>query len=140
MVSYNCTCVNKTTGIISQPTIIVSTCSECTNRCKEYETMVCEYRDLPSISITTFLILLVLQIILFFAMFSFSIYVLKKCKGKPRWLTFVVIALLIIWVGIGWYPGVGLGLFLILFIILMIYAIKCSKNLPKKKLNKQYFV
>lgn len=139
MSSYNCTCFDKTTGIISQPGIIVSSCSECSDRCGEDE-MVCETRNVPKIDVETFLILLVIQIVLFFVMASFSFSVLSQCKWKPRWLIAFVVLILIAWVAIGWYPGVGLGLGFIMFILLMIYYVKCSKKVPKKKMSKEYFV
>ena len=139
--SYNCTCLNKTTGKVAQPSIIISSCVECSTRCGENETTVCEARNSSSsLDVEGFLIILLVQIVLFFVMLSFSIAVLSKLRWKPMWLVILVAALLLAWIAIGWYPGVGLGIFLVLSILLIVFYQKSSKKVTKKKLSKQYFV
>ena len=139
--SYNCTCLNKTTGKVAQPSIIISSCLECSTRCGENETTVCEARNTSSsLNVEGFLIILLVQIVLFFVMLSFSIAVLSKLRWKPMWLVILVAVLLIAWIAIGWYPGVGLGIFLVLSILLIVFYQKSSKKVTKKKLSKQYFV
>jgi len=77
-------------------------------------------------SAVTFAILLVLQILLLIFMIWFSISVLQRCGNKPSWLTPTVIVLLILWLFIGWYPGIGFLLFITLLILLMYFSAKCA--------------
>jgi hypothetical protein len=80
------------------------------------------------ISVSLFIILVVFQILFLIFMIWFSIHVIKKCKNKPSWLNPTIITLLILWLIIGWYPGVGFALFITLFIILISFNISCNKN------------
>jgi hypothetical protein len=70
--------------------------------------------------------IIVLQIAFLIGMIIFSVIVLKKCKGNPKWLNPTVITLLILWVLIGWFPGIGFLLFITLLTILIIFALKCN--------------
>lgn len=70
--------------------------------------------------------IIILQTAFLIAMIIFAVIVLKKCRGDPKWLNPTVITLLILWVLIGWFPGIGFLLFITLLTILIIFALKCK--------------
>jgi hypothetical protein len=114
----------------------VSDCAECNDLCKEAISQSCSDTDEPKkatgmvlgLSLTFFLVMFVISIALLIFMIWFSVHVLKKCKGKPSWLNPTVITLLVLWLLIGWFPGLGLVLFVALLVILIIYNNKCKKK------------
>lgn len=84
-------------------------------------------------SVATFVIFLFLQIFLLFFMIWFSISVLQRCQNKPFWLSPTIIILLLLWIFIGWYPGIGFALFIVLLLLLMYFSAKCGSTIQKKK-------
>lgn len=74
-----------------------------------------------------FLAMIVIYLILLVVMIWFSIHVMNKCGGTPSWLNPTIISLLVIWVILGWVPGLGQIDFVVLLIILIIFNNKCKK-------------
>lgn len=80
------------------------------------------------ITLTAFIILIVLNIVLLAFMIWFSVATIKRCKGKPGWLNPTIITLLILWLLLSWVPGFGLVCFIVLLVILINFYIKCAPN------------
>lgn len=127
--SNNCVC----TGTYSFQD--VQNCSACSDLCGSVGQNQISCSPSPQkvgtvvlgVSLTVFLVILAIQIALLIFMIWFSIHVMRKCKGKPKWLNPTVIALLVIWILIGWFPGIGFLDFIVLLVILIIYNNKCKK-------------
>jgi hypothetical protein len=79
------------------------------------------------LALTAYLILILIEIALFIWIIWFAIRVMKKCKGKPGWLNPVLITLLVLYVIFGWYPPIGICLFIPLLIICIVYNNQCKK-------------
>lgn len=127
---YKCICSNGNVIYKSG-----NDCNVCTSACAGYGGLsscqlqpTSEQKAVLGMSLALFLIFLIIQILLLIFMIWFSIHVLKRCNGTPQWLNPTVIALLILWALIGWFPGIGLLLFVALLVILIIYNNKCSKG------------
>lgn len=124
------TCVCTTTG----DSKTVNNCNECTNFCKN-QSMTCVPDPDPNptvnavlgVSVAIFVTFFIISILLLVFMIWFSVVVMKKCKGKPAWLNPTVITLLILWLLMGWFPGVGLAFFIALLVILIVFNNKCKK-------------
>jgi len=117
--SVKCVCPNGNT-------YIKSFCSDCQQDCTCIEEPTSEQKAVLGLGLAVFLVFLIIQILLLIFMIWFSIHVMTKCKGNPTWLNPTVIALLILWVIIGWFPGIGIALFIALLVILIIYNQKCA--------------
>lgn len=83
---------------------------------------------LLGVSVAVFIALAIVSIIVFALMIWFSIHVMNKCKGKPKWLKPTIIILLVLWILMGWLPPAGLLFFIVLLVILIIYNGKCKKR------------
>ena len=134
--SYKCACINAN-GSSTGSTITVTNCSQCQNICgMNYS---CSLKDDDStqefagITMGVFIALVVIQLLLWAVMIIFSVIVLKKCKGNPKWLNPTVITLLVLWLLCGWFPGIGFALFVALLIILIIFANQCKSGKKIKK-------
>lgn len=127
--SWKCTCNN---GNIST----VNNCSDCGINCQNSGGYTCEniqeQQMLLGITYTVFIIFVIIQILLWIFMIFFTLSVLKKCNGKIPWLAPVCITLLVLWICVGWFPGVGLALFIALLVILLVFSEKCKKRGKKK--------
>lgn len=109
----------------------ITDCSQCSQKCSSTDYSCLPQREINfimGVSITTYIILIVLSIALFVFLIYFSIHVMKKCKGKPKWLNPTIITLLVIWILFSWVPGFGFFAFLFLIILLIYFQQKC-KNL-----------
>lgn len=80
------------------------------------------------VTLSLFLVFLVISIVLLVLMIWFAVVVMKRCKGKPGWLNPTVITLLILWLLLGWVPGIGLVFFIALLILLIVYYNRCKKK------------
>ena len=72
--------------------------------------------------IVFFMILFVIQMSLFIIMLVFSIIILKKLtkeKKISKSMTTTIISILLLWILVGWYPFVGIALFIILLICIL---------------------
>lgn len=131
--SYKCSCLDDM-GNVTGPTITVSSCDECS--CSSGKVQ-CEQNtdgdNFAGISLGVFIAIVVIQLALWAIMIIFSVIVMKKCKGNPKWLNPTVITLLVLWLIMGWFPGIGFALFIALLVILIIYANKCKSG---KKIRK----
>lgn len=127
--SFKCTCDN---GNVST----VDNCDSCAIQCFGTQGYTCEdikeQQMLLGITYTVFIIFVIIQILLWIFMIFFTVTVLKKCNGKIPWLAPVCITLLVLWICIGWFPGVGLVLFIALLVILLVFEGKCKKRGKKK--------
>jgi hypothetical protein len=124
--TYECNCYNET----GSKNLETSDCEVCKEICNTqgYNVNDCISKNdgkVLGVGVALFWILLVVQIIPLFLMIWFSINTIKKCKGKPSWLTPVIIILLTLYIFIGWYPFIGLILFITLLTILLIYNSNC---------------
>ena len=134
--SYECTCLDSS-GFPTGFTATVSDCFQCSNTCGNYYS--CNLKEDDSsnefagITLGVFIALVVIQLVLWAVMIIFSVIVLKKCKGNPKWLNPTVITLLVLWLICGWFPGIGFALFVALLIILIIYANQCKSGKKIKK-------
>jgi len=126
--TVSCSC-NTDTSIVKNAT----DCNDCSNQCADAGGVFsCVDTNTTNkvflgLSLTVFFVMLAISIALFIFMIWFSVHVMKKCKGKPTWLNPTIISLLVIWVVLGWIPGLGLIDFVALLIILIIYNNKCKK-------------
>jgi len=124
MSSFTCTCNGAST--------IVSSCDQC--RCSEGIATCTANTNAPKIvlgiSLGLFVTIFVLTLVVWALMIWFSVHVLRKCKGKPNWLNPVVITLLVVWLLLGWVPGLGFVFFVALLILLILYNVQCG---PKAK-------
>ena len=80
------------------------------------------------ISATIIIAMIVVSILVLVLMIWFSIHVMNKCKGRPKWLNPTIITLLVLWLLMGWFPPIGLLFFIILLVILIMYNGKCKKR------------
>lgn len=121
---YTCTC----NGQVST----VDTCSKCT--CPS-GTLTCFPENtngsstVLGISLAFFLILFFITVAIWAVMIWFSVHVMRKCKGRPGWLNPTVITLLVLWLLMGWIPGLGFLFFVSLLIILIIFNNKCNQKI-----------
>lgn len=96
-----------------------------------------EVNKMFGIGLTIFIVCLIIHIIIVILLILFTIYVLKKCRGNPSWLSPTVITLLVLFILIGWFPifgtSIGFLLFIPLLIILIIFASKCSNGQSVRK-------
>ena len=72
--------------------------------------------------IVLFIILFVIQMSLFIIMLVVTIIILKKLtkeKKISKAMTVFIVCILLLWVLVGWYPFVGIGLFLILLVCII---------------------
>jgi len=125
---YLCTCKNGT-----MPSNI-SNCTECSTACDPVgglQTCMLDpstsTKAVAGVSVGVFLGFLILSIILWVLIIWFSIHVMRKCRGKPKWLNPTVITLLVLFFLLGWLPGLGLLFFIALLVILIVYNQKCKK-------------
>jgi hypothetical protein len=130
--TVTCTCVNNEKGgekitIENQPD-----CTTCANKCLEQghgsQGECIDTGKLLGLSIGVLLAFILVSIIVLFIMVWFSMRVMNKCKGKPGWLNPLIITLLVLWLLMGWFPPIGLLLFIILLVILIMYNNKCKKR------------
>ena len=119
-----CSCSNKKSCEHDQPI---------ENFEENYDTSSPEEAAIFGVTAGVFIALVVIQILFLLFMIWFSIHVVSKCGGKPAWLTPTVVTLLILWLCIGWFPGVGFCLFLILIIILISFQISCGQRQGGKR-------
>lgn len=134
--SYKCTCLDPS-GLPTGTTATVSNCFQCSNTCGvNYNCDLKEdnsTQEFAGITLGVFIALVVIQLLLWAVMIIFSVIVLKKCKGNPKWLNPTVITLLVLWLLCGWFPGIGFALFVALLIILIIFANQCKSGKKIKK-------
>lgn len=124
--SYTCSCLTN------NKSSVLDDCSKCQEFCESNNYQCTDNNNTFSgVPYITFVVLVVIQIALLVFMIAFSIVVIKKCKGKPSWLNPTIITLLILWLLIGWFPGIGLALFIALLIILIVFNNKCKKMVKK---------
>jgi hypothetical protein len=112
-----CQCNHPTNGTTF---ITKDECKECNDACVKIDAKNVQCIDtclLYGVSIAMVMTSLIVLIL----MIWFSIHVMKKCKGKPKWLNPVIITLLVLWILIGWVPPLGFLLFIILLVILIMY-------------------
>jgi uncharacterized membrane protein len=127
--TFTCFCETQkdgTKGVSSE------NCEKCNEACSQiqatYNGACVNTGLLFGVSMTIVIAIVVISIIVFILTIWFSIHVMNKCKGKPTWLNPTIITLLVLWILIGWFPPIGLLLFIILLVILIIYNNKCKKR------------
>jgi hypothetical protein len=112
---------------------------ECVNQCKQWakdtgtqdlqlQAECIDTGALLGISLTVIIGFIVISIAILVLMVWFSVHVMNKCKGKPKWLNPTVITLLVLWLLMGWFPPLGLVFFIVLLVILIMYNGKCKKR------------
>jgi hypothetical protein len=108
------------------------TCVGCNALCLSngYNNFECVDKSSLTLGINTalFYTMLVIQIIALALLVWFSIYVMNKCNGNPKWLNPVIITLLILYLLLGWFPFIGILLFIPLIVILLVYNNRCNKK------------
>ena len=100
--------------------IMKDECKDCEDACVQIDAKNTQCLDacfLYSVSIA----MLMISLLLLLLMVWFSIHVMNKCKGKPKWLNPTIITLLVLWILIGWVPPLGFLLFITLLVILIIH-------------------
>jgi hypothetical protein len=116
--TVTCRCIgtDKDTQLHNQ-----ESCGVCTQKCIDGgygNTAECVDTGLFGIIVV---VLFIISIVFWAMMIWFSIHVMKKCKGKPKWLNPVIITLLVLWLLMGWFPPLGLTFFIILLTILIVF-------------------
>ena len=89
--------------------------------------------------IILFIILFVIQMALFLIMLVISIIILKKLTKQKKIsqpMTIFIICILLLWILVGWYPFVGLALFIILLICILSLTSTNSKKRNTKGKSK----
>lgn len=91
-----------------------------------------EINKMFGIGLTIFIVCIIIHIIVSILLIWFAIFVFKKCRSNPSWLSPTVITLLVLFILIGWFPVygsfIGFLIFVALLIILIIFANKCSNG------------
>lgn len=132
MTNY-CSCKDNNGSLLNM--FQVQNCSECTlENCKNNPkakdtTSVSCLSDQPifGLNVTLFLLIVILQIVIWVIMIFFSVIVLKKCKNKSG-VRVAIITLLVLWILLSWIPFLGFLLFIVLLIILIIYNNECKSK------------
>lgn len=128
-----CSCKDKDGSLLNM--FQVKSCSECTlDNCintqnkSETKSVLCS-SDEPifGLNVTLFLLIVILQIVIWVIMIFFSVIVLKKCKNKSG-VRVAIITLLVLWILLSWIPFLGFLLFIVLLIILIIYNNECKSK------------
>ena len=126
MTKYRCTCYDG----IKSSSMDVNNCNVCSAICKSngYGTSECVDKDSLTLGINTalFWTMLVLQILSFVLITWFAINIMSRCNGNPNWLNPVIITLIVLYLLGGWFPFIGLVIFIVLLVILLIYNNKCK--------------
>jgi len=121
--STKCTCGD------GRSTVTDGDCTECHKFCADSTYNCVPYqKTFLGISVTVLLTFVVLSVVILVLMIWFSILVMKKCKGRPGWLNPVIITLLVLWLLIGWFPGLGFVFFIVLLVILIVFYNKCKRK------------
>jgi len=126
MTKYRCTCYGDG---LKTSSLDVSNCAACRAIClsQGYGQSDCVDKDSLTLGVNTalFWTMLVLQILSFVLITWFAMNIMRKCKGNPKWLNPIIITLIVLYLLGGWFPFVGLIIFIILLVILLVYNNKC---------------
>lgn len=107
----------------------VNSCHECDDNCKskggQKSCDDSQVKKVLGITIGVFVAMIVISLIIMVLMIVWSVYTIKKCNGKPEWLTPTIIVLLILWLVA--FP-ISPVIFVALLVILIIYSTGCKKR------------
>ena len=77
--------------------------------------------------------LLVLSYVFFILLLYFVIKTLERCKGKPKWLSPLLLTLTILLLTLGWVPILNIILVITLIVVLMHFYTTCGIKKSKDK-------
>ncbi len=121
--SYYCVCEP------SKAKTATKDCATCMSFCNSDYSCV-QDESFSGITLIQFTILFIIQMLLFVIMLVVSIVCLRQHSFRPRWFLYTVTGLLLLWLLIGWFPGVGLVLWITLIGVL-IYGSKKKGSMKK---------
>jgi len=113
-----CTCNNGSTSS-------VKTCDECTKNCDGSYSSCIDNKTLGMVT-EVFITLLVLSYVFFLILIYFVMKTLERCKGKPKWLSPLLLTLSILVLVLGWVPILNIILVIALIIVVMHYYTSCG--------------
>lgn len=101
-----------------------SNCDLCNSKCISHEGLEdCTDDKILGVSTDVFIILLVLTYVFFLVLIYFIIQTLQRYKGKPKWLSNVLIILVVLVFALGWVPILNILLIITLLLITMRYYV-----------------
>ena len=102
------------------------TCDDCYTLCTKNSGMKQCSNIPPSMMTEVFITLLVLSYVFLLLLFYFIIKTLQRCKGKPKWLSPLLITLTILLLTLGWVPILNIILVIVLIVVLMHFYTTCG--------------
>ena len=101
-------------------------CSNCQNACGKDNYEKCIDNQTLGMATEVFITLLVLTYVFFILLLYFVIKTLQRCKGKPKWLSPLLLTLTILLLTLGWVPIFNIILVIALIVVLMHFYTTCG--------------
>ena len=115
-----CVCKN------SDDTKFDQSCSNCQSVCGQNNYDHCVPDQTLGMMTEVFITLLVLAYVFFILLLYFVIKTLQRCKGKPKWLSPLLLTLTILILVLGWVPILNIILIITLMVVLMHFYTTCG--------------
>ena len=104
-------------------------CKDCNNICENHGSLDnCIDDKTLGMATDVFITLLILSYTFFLVLIYYVMQTLKKCKGKPKWLSGTLIGLVILILFLGWVPILNIILIIALITITMHYYVSCGSK------------
>ena len=101
-------------------------CSECQDACGTNNYDHCIDDQTLGMATDIVITLLVLTYVFFILLLYFVIKTLQRCKGKPKWLSPLLITLLVLILVLGWVPILNIILIVVLIVVIIHYYTVCN--------------
>ena len=102
-------------------------CKDCGNLCQG-GTHECIDDKTLGMATNIFITLMVLSYVFFLLLIYFVIKTLDRCKGKPKWLSPLLLTLVILVLILGWVPILNIILVIALLVVMMHFYTSCGKK------------